>query len=414
MEQPRKTNSFVIKDVCDHWKNYTYHQRYLDALASIFAIEGPCAAVTYFDQTEKFYLSYNHSIHPSCCHKPQQVINKIESIKKCLNYRGDNKVLQMDSLLFLYLTYNVNLIDQLETAINESNKIIKKQNELAISIKDEISDFDHIGLKLSEQYEYIKQKEAKNQDLIEQIKGILFTIFRSIKDINKQKKFVDPDDVNEINSKISEDKELSGNERKILERYNLIVSSYKDLFSILIQVDQNDRSEDFFYLVKVLLRPYQDLEKVLYYSISQGIQIDLELVDNPNKSHAEANLAREFSYTPNLYIGVSKLCCGLCDYLLDDIYHMKHRGTHGTCDDGWNPPSIQFIQLFEDLKSKSIGLDQRTLNEQFSRQHRQLSSDDLQKLLGTSEESEFQFEVYKQALLAEEYVFGFSDEGLFI
>jgi len=31
------TNSFVIKLVCDNFKTFSYHERYLDALACLFA-----------------------------------------------------------------------------------------------------------------------------------------------------------------------------------------------------------------------------------------------------------------------------------------------------------------------------------------------------------------------------------------
>jgi len=57
------TNSFVIKPVCDNFKTFSYHERYLDALACLFAaVEMPkkiptCAAITYYSKTGKFYLS---------------------------------------------------------------------------------------------------------------------------------------------------------------------------------------------------------------------------------------------------------------------------------------------------------------------------------------------------------------------
>jgi len=92
-----KTNSFVIKDVCDHWKNYTYHHRYLDALASIFAVQNPCAAITYFPITQKFYLSYN-------AEATKDTHKKIGIIQQTLN--AFDRMDQVEQLLFLYIAYN--------------------------------------------------------------------------------------------------------------------------------------------------------------------------------------------------------------------------------------------------------------------------------------------------------------------
>ena len=54
-------NDFFTKIRRDNWHDFTYDQRYLDALAAIFHVQGKCAAVLPFES--KFYLSYNEEVY---------------------------------------------------------------------------------------------------------------------------------------------------------------------------------------------------------------------------------------------------------------------------------------------------------------------------------------------------------------
>jgi hypothetical protein len=121
--------------------------------------------------------------------------------------------------------------------------------------------------------------------------------------------------------------------------------------------------------------------------------------------HAESNLGNQFSFE-KLYTGISKLCCGICDNLLNTKYHHEHRGTHGTCDPKWGAPTIQFLGFLDELRHKSIGIDQSNRGTQLNQQHRQLSHDNLKALLTGVEipDQNFMFQHYKDILLSGEMV----------
>jgi len=182
--------------------------------------------------------------------------------------------------------------------------------------------------------------------------------------------------------------------------------------ALLDALSKTSKRDNYVKLSAFLLRPLQDVEKLSRYLKHNKISVDLEnpmynsndeyeymhakrILDNPTSSRAEVNLAKEFSRTPELYIDVSKLCCGTCDHVLN-LFRHKHRGTHGTCD-GWKAPLIQFSTTFNDLKAKSNN-NKDNLNDQLSQQHRQLSDNDLPSLFQTNN-SCFEFQRYKENLL---------------
>jgi len=442
----RLTNSFVIKDVCDYWKNYTYHQRYMDSLASIFAVQKPVTAIAYFPPTQKFYLSYNTEASPIA-------VKKINIIQKWLN-KSSEEILQKTSLLFLYITYNTDFKENLEKLKSPDKIFINIDNDQCIITSDYVNKTPEEIKRIL--FIQLEKKEQRKQKLDEKEKEITLKIndlVGSISNFNKLKQPIDPDTILQLQKDEGAGNFLSPRNKNLLESYKTAISSYFKLLYLLKEVDTSDKSNDFFDFAKVLLRPLQDVEKVLYYlDLTHGlyseqskameltlapmltnlfdttmpnksgyIKTDIQLIlgylygviveplANPNSAHAEVNLAREFPHLRDFYIGVSRLCCGLCDHLLDEIYHHKHCGTHGTADDGWHPPLIQFSNVFEELRSKSTNFhhmklddQQITLNRQVSKQHRQLSHDNLQALLQTEEPSLFAFQLYKDILLTGE------------
>jgi hypothetical protein len=397
-----KTNSFVIKDICDHWKNYTYHHRYLDALASIFAVQNPCAAITYFPITQKFYLSYN-------AEATKDTHKKIGIIQQTLN--AFDRIDQVEQLLFLYIAYNTDFKNHLlqDYKIFENIDVYRysiSRNEIG-NISDIIqTKFDKFIANL----DAIEHKKTQQHKIEQVIRIEIDTLVETINRINQPKKStIDPEKIKSLKEQKGKGEEISKNDSYSVLQYETAINSYNHLLELLSMLDKSDKSDDFFKLSQILLRPLQDVEKVIFYLKQNQIPIssdDIMIIANPNSAHTEVNLAKEFSHLKEFYIGVSRLCCGICDYLLDDIYHHKHRGTHGTCDDGWSAPSIQFQNTFEELREKSTNFDQTTLNQQLSKQHRKLSHDNLSALLLGDEEklSEqfFKFQTYKDSLLAGE------------
>lgn len=374
-----ETKSFVVKDVCDHWKNYTYHDRYLDALAGIFAVQKPCAAIVYFSTTQKFYLSYNAEATDS-------TRDKIGIIRQTLN--DFNRKEQVEHLLFLYIAYNTDF----KGYLSQNYKIFENIDVYGSISSNEIR----------------TSKEDNRKKVEEDLKQEIIKLIGTINNINKQsKKSINPEKIKSLKEQKEGDPPISNNDSYLVTQYTNAIGSYNRLLTLLSDIEPLDKSDDFLKLSQFLLRPLQDIEKVVFYLKGRSISVkqdgDIIVIDNPNRAHAEVNLAKEFSHL-KIYIGVSRLCCGICDYLLDDIYHHKHRGTHGTCDDGWSAPSIQFQNTFKELHEKSTNFDQTTLNKQFSKQHRKLSHDNLPALLLSNEENSAQpcFQRYKEILLGKE------------
>ncbi|WP_316354487.1 nucleic acid/nucleotide deaminase domain-containing protein [Candidatus Trichorickettsia mobilis] len=88
------------------------------------------------------------------------------------------------------------------------------------------------------------------------------------------------------------------------------------------------------------IRPVQDAKKLLAAFNEQNVgKIIVDLLENPQELHAEINLL-EYKITKKLavdeYTGISKLCCALCEFVLEEG-HVAHRGKHGVLfENGWN------------------------------------------------------------------------------
>ena len=136
-----------------------------------------------------------------------------------------------------------------------------------------------------------------------------------------------------------------------------------------------------------ILRPVQDVEKVLY-SMKNGYSIaGYKILDNKEGLHAEYNIKLHFPFVDkaNNYIGVTKLCCGFChQYLLSKGY--KHRGTHGVCDGNWD--MLYSSPQFEDFKAKVLFKSTRLNRSNQPFEWRRLSTDNFEKLIAQPEQSD--------------------------
>ena len=85
-------------------------------------------------------------------------------------------------------------------------------------------------------------------------------------------------------------------------------------------------------IIGMLIRPYQDVQKIISFSKITGKQfITYEVVENTDRAHAELAASNyyfaKYGKNPD-YAGISKLSCYLCHEILSEE-HEGHRGTHG-------------------------------------------------------------------------------------
>lgn len=432
------TETFVVKSVRDHWQDHSYHHRYLDAMASIFAVQSPCAAIAYFTKKQKFYLSYNANAAPNA-------LSKITLIQGCLN--APNNINQQEFLLFLYLAYNTDFSD----ALSGSYNIFEPTDVYKYKISDSDSSDSNSRVQttidaFSARVQALSIKTQKQDEIAQKVKDQIDLLVSGIQEINGPKRsIIDPREIETRKSKIAAKSKISGNDSFSVVLYDKVLGSYNALLRLLSEdnIEIEDKSEDFFELARILLRPLQDVEKVLYYlnpdhlamksellciftqpsmvSTKDQVQdiveliaeytirnVDVEVIasqtiESGKTVHTESNLGKLFRDT-DLYIGISRLCCGICDHLLTSKYYLEHRGTHGTCDPKWGAPTLSLLSFFEEVYQKSIGIDQSNKGSQLSHQHRELSNDNLQSLLMGADvpDHDFMFQHFKDILLAGE------------
>lgn len=444
------SETFVIKKAYDHWENYSYHQRYLDAMASIFAVEGPAAAITYLPKVQKFYLSYNTT-------PTKNTLRKKEIIENYLNKPSDPH--QIKNLLFLYIAYNLDFKKSLPKNCKLFNEITNciyaiplgsSYNSLVMENEENISfKMKNLEIKknqLEEVQVKINQVLNKLNDIIKELNKDRRTVIdmeylemkikkrERIEEINKVRRASDTyskmkgEEIEEINKfrcvlvdmeyleiKGKETEIISNNEHKLISFYYNTLGTYNKLLELLSDrcIENADKSEEFYKLAKILIRPLQDVEKLSYYlkyrMSQEGLSnIKVEIVPNveletDKVKHAEANLGKEFIGQDDLYIGVSKLCCGLCDNLLSSKYRFDYRGTHGTCSSDWGAPIHSCIGFRDKVYARSAGINQAGRGQQLSEQHRILSSDDLKSLtLDLESDHSFSFEKHIDTLLSGE------------
>lgn len=133
---------------------------------------------------------------------------------------------------------------------------------------------------------------------------------------------------------------------KILDFFNTTEYIFKEIQKQLYECEHQN-------LTKVLLRITQDVYKL--HAIDYGGVKKITLLENPNKLHAELAVAEKLKDTSTAvqYIGISKLCCYLCNEILENNLKIDHRGTHGTLYlNGFKLPSSLDKRYSEELIEK--------------------------------------------------------------
>jgi len=293
----------------DYYHKFNYNDRVLDALASCLHIRTPCAAT--FKHNNILYISYNEQIQPQdteLIEKQQEII--FAAIK-------DNLA---NDLLTLYLLCNI--------------------------------DFHHF-IRNQSRFEENATFATKLKFLINQLKS----------KSNLQAKLKETDVQNIL--KIYEDEEIKEICVKTLDAYNDLLGYLHNEYGKL----RDSKEEKDTQIKEQLLRPLQGVSKILYKVHNDRYRIDsIKILSNRAKLHAEQNIMLHFLGINKGYIGVSKLCCVLCDKYLE-FHGYKHRGSHGMHDDETLVYSdiifdrIQFIHNdFEEIEGGSAPLQYRKLS----------------------------------------------------
>jgi len=342
MSKNPKKPAFILKDVIDNWNDHPFSNgRYLDSLSGILAIQGPCAAVTFYNG--KFFVSYNSSPTDPTQNILREVVPLLvqKSVKELLPY---------------YLIFNTEFTKTIENYIDHNIEELRKCDPQLIkgllrwikSIEDYKNNLEKICYSNQELEEVYKTKP----------KAVLSDTALDTLRENINSKF-------EIISKVIHDKP---------RKFEEIFSQYIQFMnSVSVLIDDKD-------FKSILIRPLQDIEKACHY-LKTLDDVQFEIIENPRKVHAEVNIAKEFPCIGKVYIGVSKLCCGACDETLD-LYGYLHRGTHGVCfPEDWVAPAKQFDDTIEILllsKQKDV-LSKDPVLQKLTRQ---LSFDDFEKEIG--------------------------------
>jgi hypothetical protein len=325
----KKTSSFIVYPVEDKHKSYSYDSRYLDSLASMFAVQAPCAAIVFFHN--KFFLSYNSDANLITTNQQKEIELLIQTKKK-------------GELITRYLTFNSEFKDLIKNQAEHNSELDKK-------LVEEIKSF----YKKIQNNKQILEKHCYSNSAIK----TAFTV-----------DFPEP-----TISAIEETKSILG---KKLEAVEAIIAKKEDFFrEIYVQyftiLNQLKQCNDIV-LKQLFLRPLQDVEKVLYHLEKTGINVTIEILRNSENLHAEVNISQKFPCLGENYIGVSRLCCAPCNDTLT-VYKYDHRGTHGICDSDWKPPAKQFEELVQALELKKTSAD---LTTQLYGEHRRLSIDEFE------------------------------------
>lgn len=383
-------NDFFTKIRRDNWHDFTYDQRYLDALAAIFHVQGKCAAIVPYN--DKFYLSYNETSYTI----DKKGIKKEGSAFKIKKLIEENLNLQdIESLLFLYLSYNKNFtltiseenLEQLYNVPEGLQNQLKHIYDMIIENTQKLIDDTTVQplinnllqQKVKIEEDIFKAKSEFNtlkEEILEQ-SNVLKHAIQGIQSKNsgKERQVFDP---NKLKYLDIEDTSLTEGKKYPAYKYREIISSYFQLKELIPKLKNfsETESDGFLNLVKNFIRPLQDIEKLVHYVSEHYITVAVEIIDNPNSAHAETNLAAAFpKLGEDTYIGIAKLCCGACDSVLDAVFHYQHRGTHGLVDK-WNAPLIQFQSVLDELKQKSKKFDQKILRDNYTTQDRDLSDDE--------------------------------------
>lgn len=309
------SGNFLASDRVDNWHSYGYEDhRFLDALARVLMIDSKKNVVSAVCKKDNiFYLSYNKTLKDE--DKAElEIICELISEK---NYQ---------ELVSSYIVNNyVDFVTKVKY-FDKKLKFEKSNNALSgflshrkidqdiKSLKDIIE--KHIELKQSKEYKLFEKlkKEVKNiQETIRylsidnDVDSYLYKLCYKIKN----------NELDQLWKDLKNDKDL--NRVKLFKYYN-------ELLSCL----ENENDSEF---ASIILRPLQDISKIFHKNLNLMLSGtdspgNLKLCDNPRNLHAEHNILDEVKPQESSYIGISRLSCMDCDYLLSDNL-LLHRGTHG-------------------------------------------------------------------------------------
>eukprot|EP01041_Mallomonas_annulata_P012966 gene12966-27369_t len=341
----RKFPTFIVYDIMDNWKDHLFESsRYLDTIAALLAIQKPCTAVAYYNNT--FIVSYNSS--------PSEVTeNILKDITTLLKQRKSNI-----ELIPYYLLFN----NDFQNAL--SNHVFHLQNP---------AEYGHV-------FNMLKAYIYNTSTVKFELENRCFTV-QEVNDILKNKftsiiPYTELDIINNsINKRLTEVSNTMKNKNKIMNKFT---ESYFDILKLLETIDDEQ-------LRQIMIRPYQDTVKACGYFeklVSPCKEIMFDILQNPRKIHAEVNIAKEYPFMlESNYIGISKLCCGACHNTLEQ-YKYKHRGSHGVIfPDDWIPPVRQLEDMIEHLH-RSKKADVVTNDQVLRNLGRQLSTDDFETQFG--------------------------------
>lgn len=305
------SGNYKIKDREDNWQQFDYiKHRWVDAVGAVFNTQFPCSSVSYSDGT--FNISYNTYPNLMTSRLVSEIFDhfKNNNIKDLLpyyllfnydfhgeikHYAKANKSIDelYKALLSLakplknfYETNNDQYSNNCLKLINSSMKSIFDNNYLKINFEANIDELRYISNSVTNS---LKSNEAANKvNTIQNLKNIIFNFSNKI---------------------------------------------YQFIIDEIIKEDTNDIS-----LKETTIRPLQDVYKLNYVlnqiNNTNSVLLEYKILPNPHNIHTEVNNLMyifPFESQEQIYMGIPKLCCALCDIVLTKA-NVLHRGTHGIYD----------------------------------------------------------------------------------
>ena len=263
----------IIGSRIDQWKSTPYNFRYLDTLSRIFDVKpkNPCTSVVPLKDGKKeeykIAIAFNSNSN-------QHNITDLKKVSGLLQQAIENKN---------------NIAEFMIEALSKSQCYIYCMGKIQEKLK---------------LYETVEINNPLIQETLNEIKQLIMCV--NSKTVNA----------------VSKQYEIALTKLDVLLRTDF----KSDNESTQLRKEIFDKKT-----VEMLIRPYQDIQKIIIFSQQTGKQfITWEVVDNPEGAHAE--LATSSFYfikhgeKPD-YVGVSKLSCYLCDQVLT-LDNQVHRGTH--------------------------------------------------------------------------------------
>lgn len=288
---------FITSERIDLWKKISYHDRYLDALASILLVNSDTNIVAaVLAHNNKFYYSYNNKILPDD-------EKKVEAIRQCLEDKNQHK------LLYLHLAHNQADFQRIVLAyVNYYEK--------------------HIPYEAKYISQCIKERLKSTKNIIETL-GQDETIKTYFKILNYVQSSICNTNTDKKNYEV-----LFGLQALIFRPLQNVVK----LCSYLDKENINILHEDLIHIPNI----FTDDKKIQLRKIC----------------HAEMTIKAHFPLVSS-YIGISKLCCGACHEVFEIFLSnsLNHRGTSGIWFNNWKSWAIQFNDsLHEMLAERSDNL----------------------------------------------------------